>query len=470
MNKNMFAVLFLFLGSAEGMRVMSGTCLKELSPEEQKKKADHFESLINKDNVLGSGHFGKVYKVQYQKNPPLYGALKIMETEVPYQTYALSEICINKLFAGSPNVNKIIDELMYQVPVGEDKVQRVKVYILLELGDKSLQNEIDKPTGRLDDQTKILNIYKGIITGINEFHKKSVVHNDIYPKNIILFGNEAKLADFGVSGLSTEGYSLYYDQNTRQFNEEKFPYTWMNAVGMPQNNDIKKAGDILYELLFKKSVRDNDNGKSLVLPTGTDSVVAQILLKSLLRSEENKVTAQELLFLAEKALSQTEFQLLSNPLSVSLFQGKLDLKDAAWKTGKKFESLQALRNGFESKEQEKQEKGSAGELKKKKSFRMLTNVKTTIDSNEEGEIEQPTLGSTVGTAQRKFSESRPNVLGLTLKVKQSGESSIAWNENIEVIALFVGLVLSIALIFVIFSSLRKKRIESKEDQSIPIQN
>jgi len=85
---------------------------------------------------------------------------------------------------------------------GTTKVNTIHLGIVME---KAEHGSLDKWIGKMDHE-KAANIALGIIDGLAFVHSKHVIHRDIKPQNILMFGPKddmiPKIADFGLSKVS----------------------------------------------------------------------------------------------------------------------------------------------------------------------------------------------------------------------------------------------------------------------------
>jgi len=146
------------------------------------------EIEMDKKSFDGGG-FGKVYKGTWRDNPVVVKVIRakseddrekiIREAEL---TFSLSHAHVVKVF-------------------GIMRVRSRKVGIVMEEAiHRSLETQIGRIRGNM-----LSKIAVGIIDGLTYVHSQHVIHRDIKPRNILMFGSSddmiPKIADFGVSKL-----------------------------------------------------------------------------------------------------------------------------------------------------------------------------------------------------------------------------------------------------------------------------
>ena len=195
-----------------------------------------FKSFEILDN-LGSGTFGKVFKVRLKTNNNIY-AMKIINKNFLIRNkqlrYAVSECNILKQIS-TPFIT--ILHFSFQTPEN--------LYIILDYcpgGDLNyhIENKLFK-----EEEAKFY--ISELIIGIEQIHKKDIIYRDLKPENLLIDeNNHIKIADFG---LAKEGISD--EEITKSFcgTPAYLPPEMLKKVGVGKSADIYGIGAILYEMI-----------------------------------------------------------------------------------------------------------------------------------------------------------------------------------------------------------------------------
>ncbi len=136
-------------------------------------------------SVIGKGGQGAVTKVRRGEEKECYALKKV---KCP-GTYHLESEALEKL-SGCKHVVGLIHSI------------RRRRSLVLELADCSLHDAIYEGDQMTLETVK--SYMKQIVTGLTYCHDAGVIHGDVKPRNILLFGDTLKLCDFGLAKIGDE--------------------------------------------------------------------------------------------------------------------------------------------------------------------------------------------------------------------------------------------------------------------------
>ena len=160
----------------------------EINPEEYK--------IIHK---IGSGSFGKIYSVIWEKNKKKY-AMKIMKLkkEKDFENYKNKlNILINFIQkTNCKNVVKVYGTL-YEHQIKPNPIFRC--YVLMELAKADWEIEIKYRSKHkiFYTEKELLNIIKQLVNCYSLLQKCNITHRDVKPQNILIINTYYKICDFG---------------------------------------------------------------------------------------------------------------------------------------------------------------------------------------------------------------------------------------------------------------------------------
>ncbi|KAL9089543.1 MAG: hypothetical protein Q9159_002495 [Coniocarpon cinnabarinum] len=163
--------------------VMYGT------PDEASQGTVDPETLYTRQNCIGGGSFGKVYKGLDRRTGQTV-AIKIVEIE-----------------SGNDDVRDIIEEISILAGLSSPYVTKYygsflkgsDLWIIMEFCSGGSCSDLMRP-GTISEEY-IMIILKELLMGLDYLHADRKLHRDIKAANILLGANgQVKLADFGVSG------------------------------------------------------------------------------------------------------------------------------------------------------------------------------------------------------------------------------------------------------------------------------
>ena len=178
-----------------------------------------FKEIQMEKTPFASGAYGKVYKAKWSKESVV---IKVIQADSEEKKQAVKCEADLTFRLSHPNVIKLF---------GITCVKGKKLGIVMaEAEHGSLSTWIGKI-----DHRQLTKIALGVIDGLIYVHSQKVIHRDIKPQNILMFGPKddmiPKIADFGVSKVietavrthTRVGQDLYMAPEVRVFGRYGFP-------------------------------------------------------------------------------------------------------------------------------------------------------------------------------------------------------------------------------------------------------
>jgi serine/threonine-protein kinase len=186
-------------------------------------------------NRLGGGAFGEVYKARKASIGKSY-AIKFLKIDGDDQRdAALRELEQVRHFAALDHPNLVSIEDM-----GE--AAGVPYLIMGYAGEDTLARRLKQ--GPLDEAATLL-YFVQVCRGVLALHDRRLVHFDLKPSNVFLKGDVARVGDYGLSKMMTDGRStLSFGRGTPQY---MAPEMLKNRAD--HRADVYSLGVMLYECL-----------------------------------------------------------------------------------------------------------------------------------------------------------------------------------------------------------------------------
>ncbi len=221
------------------------------SGHEREPKKDDFESMTN--TSIGSGGFGKVYKVRHKVSQNVY-AIKVISKQKIIESNMCEQMKLEVRIMYSLNHEHIIK--LYNHFEDDDYF-----YLILEYAPKSHLYEKLKAVGRFTESVAA-QYMREIISAVQYLHSLNppIIHRDIKPENILLDAKEsAKLCDFGWSNFfSANRVRMTYCGTPDYLSPEM-----IRQEGHDQRLDIWNIGVLLFEMLTGKPPFQGSNQREL---------------------------------------------------------------------------------------------------------------------------------------------------------------------------------------------------------------
>ena len=218
-----------------------------LFPEDQ--ATDNLEDLyqILPDDILGSGQFGVVYLAKH-RSKDLDVAIKAIDKKKFPQSQSQQLRHEVTVISGldHPGIVKLYN--MFETPRN--------VYVVMEkLDGDMLELILDSREGFLNEKTAKFLVYQ-ILVALAYLHKRSIVHCDLKPENVLLFSSEngpgpsdprprVKLCDFGFARIIGEQSFRSSVVGTPAY----LPPEVLRNEGYNRSLDMWSAGIIVYVTL-----------------------------------------------------------------------------------------------------------------------------------------------------------------------------------------------------------------------------
>lgn len=199
---------------------------------EHGEKTSPMKNIVDEDyeviKSLGNGAFSEVYQVK--KNDKYFAMKRYI---VPDRLEIMNEIACLRLLKGSE----------YIVSFEGFYIQDTEMFLFYEYGSFNLTTGVTI----LGTETIPTN-FLSILRGINLCHSNDLIHGDIKPDNIVWFGDNFKLIDFGSS-------LPYASKRTQLWEGLTSPYYRAPEIYLEEfynyKVDIWSAGLVLYFMVTK---------------------------------------------------------------------------------------------------------------------------------------------------------------------------------------------------------------------------
>lgn len=192
--------------------------------------------------ILGSGAFGKVYKVKHKVSEKEF-ALKVV-TKNMIRKYKMEKQIENEVrimySLAHPNIISLYNHF-------EDNDN---IYLILELSEQGQLYDKIKDKKRLDEKTAAKYL-ADLVSGLEFMHTRDppIIHRDIKPENLLITASgDLKLADFGWSNFGQgKGRETYCGT------PEYLAPEMVKESGHTEKLDLWAVGVLLYELLVGRT-------------------------------------------------------------------------------------------------------------------------------------------------------------------------------------------------------------------------
>ncbi len=245
----------------------------------------HVISTINK------GGQAIIKKVKDKKNDKIYAAkiFSIKKFQKERLERALREIEIIKNLKGGANIIQIYDDNVKEAIEGNGN----EIFYIM---DFSKYGSLKDNDFYFEDVELVLKIFKEILIGISNAHKKSIIHRDLKPENILFFPTQKKvvISDFGI-GLLKRRWEDSKITESEEFLGPIFfisPEQFTCPSKVDERADIYSLGKILYFMLTRngKTFREELEDLNTYFKESNPYIplIQENLIKKMVLKEKNK--------------------------------------------------------------------------------------------------------------------------------------------------------------------------------------
>ena len=201
---------------------------------------------------LGRGSFGIVWLAEKRSQiVTTQVALKIAYDDEIDLELIKEEARIWLQAGGHPNIVRFIDADVY-----DSRPVIVSEYVR----NGSLTDWVARHEGKAPSVERALAIIDGVLAGLEHLHARNIIHRDLKPDNILLEGEVARLADFGIARLleSTGAHTTRVAGTPKYMAPESF------RGKKSEQTDIWSTGIVLYHLLTGRCPFEAEDAASLM--------------------------------------------------------------------------------------------------------------------------------------------------------------------------------------------------------------
>lgn len=213
--------------------------------QKESTESPNLNNYILQDRI-GSGSFGKVYKVKDKRTNEIYAAkisINAIDTDTQQLFTAISQEVniISRL--NHPSILKFI---LFSPINFKNKPKPVIITEYASSGSllQLIEHDRVNPANHILDDTRKLIIIYGIASAMSYLHFNDILHRDLKPDNVLMDSFYPKIADFGLSKIFDEHIAV-----TRQIGTPIYMAPELiNGDNYTNNVDVFAYSYVLYEI------------------------------------------------------------------------------------------------------------------------------------------------------------------------------------------------------------------------------
>jgi TolB-like protein len=199
------------------------------------------------EREIGAGGMARVF-LAAERHPPRKVAVKVMNPEVAgseFRERFIREVELTSRLS-HPHIVPILaaDECLF-VPDGPDGLC---YYVMPYIEGESLRARLEREQGLPLEEAVRIALEVG--DALSYAHAQGIIHRDIKPENILLSGDHAWVADFGIArAISAAGGHSLTGGNAVGSLAYMSPEQLMGSRAIDARTDVYSLGGVLYEML-----------------------------------------------------------------------------------------------------------------------------------------------------------------------------------------------------------------------------
>jgi serine/threonine protein kinase len=146
---------------------------------------------------LGDGFFANVLEVDSESLGDRAAMKRLKAKHTHNQDYV-------KRFKREIGITKQLKEVDGVVPVLDSGEHEGRPFLVMPIADCNLEHYVRKRLSPLDTEVERLALVRSVAQTIADAHDAGVLHRDVHPGNVLMFGDDPMVSDFGLGKTRTQ--------------------------------------------------------------------------------------------------------------------------------------------------------------------------------------------------------------------------------------------------------------------------